>query len=331
MTLRAAVIGAGNIAQGFDNPQDEIVLTHVKGYQKSPAFKLVAIQDSDADKAQQAAKRWDIPLACRDEEELFAQEPEIISICTPDHTHQALLWKCLESPARMVFCEKPLCPNAADAARLVEAYAKAEKSLAVNYSRRWLPPIMALCPKSPEQFGRLLSARIKYYKGFYHNGSHLIDLLTAFTNPQLNNGAIVAALDDYQAADQTITAACALASPIGDFTLMIEGYDGRKMSPLELELVFEHKRFLLEELNGTRLTESSLCANSLYPDFFEFSTSHTKSIPTEQAMSNAMQNLAAHLNDGAPLASTGETALATLQLCQQIYSLNHLRSQGVLP
>lgn len=326
MTLRAAVIGAGNIAQGFDNPQDETVLTHVKGYQKNPAFELIAVQDSDADKAQQAAHRWNIPLACRDEEELFAQKPEVISICTPDHTHQPLLWKCLESPARLVFCEKPLCQDAADAARLVAAYAKAGKSLAVNYSRRWLPPIMALCPESPQQHGRLLSARIKYYKGFYHNGSHLIDLLTAFAKPQLKYGAIVAALDDCQAADQTITAACALASPVGDFTLMIEGYDGRKMSPLELELIFERKRFLLEELNGTQLTESSLCANALYPDFFEFSASHTKSIPTERAMSNAMQNLAAHLTDGTPLASTGETALATLRLCQQIYSLNHLRS-----
>lgn len=326
MTLRAAVIGAGNIAQGFDNPQDETILTHVKGYQKNPAFELVAIQDSDADKAQQAARRWNIPFACRNEAEVFAQKPDVISICTPDDTHQALLWKCLESSARLIFCEKPLCHDAADAARLVEAYAKAGKSLAVNYSRRWLPTIMALCPDSAQQYGRLLSARIKYYKGFFHNGSHLIDLLTAFATPQLKNGVIVAALDDYQATDQTITAACALASPSGDFTLMIEGYDGRKMSPLELELIFEHKRILLEELNGMRLTESSLCANSLYPDFFEFSASRTTAIAAEQAMGNAMRNLAAHCNDGADLASTGETALATLRLCQQIYSLNHLRS-----
>ncbi len=326
MILRAAVIGAGNIAQGFDNPQDETILTHVKGYQKNPAFELIAIQDSDTDKAQQAAQRWNIPLACRNEAELFAQEPDVISICTPDHTHQALLWKCLESSARLMFCEKPLCHDTADAARLVEAYAQAGKSLAVNYSRRWLPSIMELCAKSQEQYGRLLSARIKYYKGFFHNGSHLVDLLAAFATPQLKDGVIVAALNDYQTADQTITAACTLASPLGDFTLMIEGYDGRKMSPLELELIFEHKRILLEELNGTHLTESSLCANTLYPDFFEFSASRTTAIASEQAMGNAMRNIAAHCNNGAALASTGETALATLRLCRQIYSLNHLRS-----
>lgn len=326
MTLRAAVIGAGNIAQGFDNPQDETVLTHVKGYQKNPAFELVAIQDSDADKAQQAARRWNIPLACRNEDELFTQKPDVISICTPDHTHQALLWKCLESSARLVFCEKPLCHDPADAALLVEAYTKAGKSLAVNYSRRWLPTIMELCRESMEQYGRLLSARIKYYKGFFHNGSHLIDLLMAFASPQIKDGIIVAALDDYQAADQTISAACVIASPVGDFTLMIEGYDGRKMSPLELELIFERKRILLEELNGMRLTESSLCANSLYPDFFEFSASRTTAIAADQALGNAMRNIAGHCNDGAALASTGQTALATLRLCQQIYSLNHLRS-----
>lgn len=326
MPLRAAVIGAGNIAQGFDNPQDETILTHVKGYQRNPAFALVAILDRDADRAQQAARRWNIPHACREEKELFAHKPDVISICTPDHTHQALLWKCLESSARLVFCEKPLGQDIAEAARLVAAYAEAGKSLAVNYSRRWLPAIMALCPGSAQPYGRLLSARIKYYKGFFHNGSHLIDLLTAFAAPRLKDGVIVAALDDFQAADQTITAACALTSPLGDFTLMLEGYDGRKMSPLELELVFAHKRFLLEEVNGTRLTESSLCANTLYPDFFEFSASRTRAIPAEQAMANAMHNLAAHLNEGAPLASTGETALATLRLCRQIYSLNHLRS-----
>ena len=105
---------------------------------------------------------------------------------------------------------------------------------------------------------------------------------------------------------------------------MIEGYDGRKMSPLELELIFENRRIIIEEVNGTYLTVSKLCHNRLYPDFAEFSKSTTKKIHPEKAMPKALENLRANLQNGAALASTGESALTTLKLCKQIYALKQI-------
>lgn len=321
MTYPAIVIGAGRIAQGFDTVTGDTVLTHVKGYLRHPAFQPVGICDTDPGQAETAAARWGIATAAAEPAALFALSPAVVSICTPDATHAALLRQCLAAGARLVFCEKPLSLDVREAEAIVADYRARGALLAVNYSRRWLPELMAYRERvRAGEFGRVVSARIKYYGGFFHNGSHLLDLLAAFLEPVLETGSVLPG-GGADGPDRTISAACRLSSALGPFTLMIEGYQGGRMAPLELEIIFEEARLLVEELNGSWLTLARLKENETYPGFFEFSAKSRVRIAAETAMPNAIANLAAALNSGAPLASTGETALATLRLCQAIFSL----------
>lgn len=323
MTKTVLILGAGNIAHHYDSPEGPLVLTHAKAFTHHPDFSVIAICDNDPNRAEEAAVRWQIPHHGTNPKDLFSLRPSVISICTPDSTHAPLLWQCLEARPRLVFCEKPLSLNADEAEKIVSAYRQANIPLAINYSRRWLPEIMSLPERiKTGEFGKVVSARIKYYNGFLHNGSHLIDLINAFLQPVVTGGAILLAQETGNQ-DTVISAVCNCRSPFGNFPLMIEGYGGTAMAPLELEIIFANTRILIEEANGTWLTFSRLQSNTIYRDFYEFIECERTKVTPEAAMTNAVANLAKTLTEKKALASSGETALATLRFCSDILSLPH--------
>jgi predicted dehydrogenase len=323
MTETVLIIGAGNIAHRYDSPESPLVLTHAKAFTRHPDFSLIAICDNDPNRAKEAAILWQIPHHGANAKDFFSLHPSVISICTPDSTHAPLLWQCLEARPRLVFCEKPLSLNTAEAEKIVSAYRQADIPLAINYSRRWLPKIMSIPARiEAGEFGMVISARIKYYNGFLHNGSHLIDLINAFLRPQMMGGSILLAQNAGEQ-DMVISAACRCRSPFGEFPLMIEGYAGTHMAPFELEIILSNTRILIEEANGTWLTFFQLQSNTVYPDFHEFIECEKIKITPESAMANAVANIAKTLTEQKALASSGETAMETLQLCKNILSLPH--------
>jgi len=320
--FKVLIIGAGAIAQGFDSPESDRILTHIKGFSRHPSCEVVGICDAQLERAQEAAKRWGIANAASTPEELAHVKPDIISICTPDDTHEDYLRRALALKPSAVFCEKPLGYDVENVRDLVQEYKEAGVQLAVNYSRRWLPDIQALQRAiSAEWFGNIVSARVKYYKGFLHNCSHLLDVLTMLVQPEVVSTRIIKEIHDYTDDDPTISAACTMESSMGSFTLMIEGYDSRQMSPLELELVFERAKILLEECNGTQLTIARLQENSEYAGFWEFSDVEMRRIDGSHTMRNAVDAIVNALRGWADLVSTGESALDTLECCLDIKAL----------
>lgn len=325
--IRALVIGAGNIAHRFDSPDDEVILTHIKAYHRNPAFQLVGVCDTRIDEAKIAAERWNIPHYAATPEELQHLKPEVISICSPDNTHEDYLRRCLQlnTPPRLVFCEKPLATEIQAAEHLVQEYECRGIYLAVNYSRRWWAELQTVRQNIQAGiYGNIVSARLKYYKGLQHNASHLIDLIQFFLEPRLIDGVILQEIQDYTPDDPTVSFACTMDSPSGNFVLMGEGYDSRQMTPIELELTFEKQQILLSELDGTRLILASLRENALYPGFFEFSKQTRVTIDGSQAMRNAVIMIKHCVQSGEPLPSTGKSACETLDLCSRIMLLPRL-------
>ncbi len=319
------VCGAGNIAHRFDTLEGDDIFTHVKGFLRHGGFRVVAIIDEQPERAKEAAEVWNIPHYGRCLDDVRDVDYDLVSICTPDHTHAQYLQDVLALKPKLVLCEKPLSANIEEASALVELYQQHGVHLAINYSRRWLPDFQHLSAQALSgNFGKVVSARMKYYKGFLHNASHFVDLLSMFTKPEILGGVILHSVQDYTPDDLTISAAALMQSSIADgstFPVMIEGYDTRLMSPIELEIIFEKTAIKLEELNGSFLTVASLRENQTYPSFFEFSERTTSCIDASQAMREAVAAAYQTLRSGTALASTGETALETLRLCKRMQSL----------
>jgi predicted dehydrogenase len=105
--IRVGVLGAGAWARG----------AHLPGYRRDPRCRVVAVADTEIDRARQAAREFDVPDAVADPRELFRRDDiDVIDVCTPSHTHFELAWGALEA-GKHVLCEKPVAYDFRDTRR----------------------------------------------------------------------------------------------------------------------------------------------------------------------------------------------------------------------
>jgi predicted dehydrogenase len=184
MAYRAALLGCGKIGSEFsDDPKVRGVHSHAAAYADCPATTLVAVCDRDPAKVARCGERWGVAARYTEPERLLAAEqPEIVSVCTPDATHFELVRDAIETPGvRAVLSEKPLALRASDAAALVRLAAVRGVCLAVDYTRRYCERHARLRDwVRSGGLGAIQSVVGSYTKGLLHNGTHWIDLARFF-------------------------------------------------------------------------------------------------------------------------------------------------------
>jgi len=105
--VRVGVLGAGAWARA----------AHLPGYRRDPRCRVIAIADSEIDRARDAAREFDIPTATANARDLFQRDDiDLIDVCTPSHTHFDLAWSALEA-GKHVLCEKPVAYDYRDTRR----------------------------------------------------------------------------------------------------------------------------------------------------------------------------------------------------------------------
>ncbi|AHM59047.1 oxidoreductase domain-containing protein [Flammeovirgaceae bacterium 311] len=111
MKLNWGVLGVAKIAR-------EKVIPAMAG---SELYQVKGIASRKLEKAQEAAKKLDIPKAYGSYEELI-EDPDIHIIYNPlpNHLHYEYTLKCIEA-GKHVLCEKPLALQAEDVKKLIEA------------------------------------------------------------------------------------------------------------------------------------------------------------------------------------------------------------------
>jgi predicted dehydrogenase len=127
--LRWGIIGCGAVTEVKSGP----------AYQQTPGFVLHAVMRRDGAKAQDYAKRHQVPLWF-DNADALIQHPEIdaVYIATPPDSH--LFYALKVAAAGKICCvEKPMARSSAECAQMNAAFAKAGVPLFVAYYRRSLP------------------------------------------------------------------------------------------------------------------------------------------------------------------------------------------------
>jgi predicted dehydrogenase len=99
----------------------------------------VAIADPQLDLAREAARRFDIPVACADHRDLLTRDDiDLIDVCTPSHTHFDLAWAALEA-GKHVLCEKPVAYDFRDTRRAA-AFARSKRvKTKLGFTFRYAP------------------------------------------------------------------------------------------------------------------------------------------------------------------------------------------------
>src|SRR2546427_7420629 len=124
--LRCGVIGTG--AFGID---------HLNSLLHCPRAAAVAIAESNAERARDAADRFKIARSYSDYHDLLDQ-PDIdaVTIATPNHLHARIAIDALQA-RKHVLVEKPMALNAKEAAKIVEVARKMKRVLMVAQNFRF--------------------------------------------------------------------------------------------------------------------------------------------------------------------------------------------------
>jgi predicted dehydrogenase len=317
--LRALIVGCGRIAGGFDAARKdaaELPLTHAGAYTRDGRFEIAGCVEPDGDRRLAFMTRWGIPAGFRTIEEAKSSgiRFDVISICSPTHSHAHDLEVSLNIRPRLIFCEKPVTGSAAQTEQMIERCRKAEIPLAVNYTRRWDPSIADLkAGIEAQRWGRLRCAVGHYNKGLLNNGSHLLDLLVYLLGP-LRVVKAGKPVHDYTPEDPSVPAWLEAADELPVHLVCGHAAD---FALFELELVFSDAVITMEE-GGLFWRERRPVDSALFQGYRVLGESTRRPGGYELASLRSIDNIFRAIHEGHELASSGESAVAAQRLCEQV-------------
>ncbi|MHB0859627.1 MAG: Gfo/Idh/MocA family protein, partial [Anaerolineae bacterium] len=133
-SIGAALIGCGKVGH-----------THAQALQGLDESRLVAICSRSGDKARSFAERYGGTAYTDVAEMLRDPQVQMVTICTPQHTHAPLGLQCLEA-GKHVLLEKPMALDLKGCDALIAAADRAGVKLGMISQRRFYEPVQRVRP-----------------------------------------------------------------------------------------------------------------------------------------------------------------------------------------
>jgi predicted dehydrogenase/nucleoside-diphosphate-sugar epimerase len=125
--LDLAIVGCGAITEH----------AHLPAAAALPGLRVTALVDARRDRAAALARRWGVPQAAGDADEI-QERPDAVLIALPHHLHAPVSLGFLRQGVH-VLVEKPMALTVADCDAMIRAAGAARVQLAVGLVRRFLP------------------------------------------------------------------------------------------------------------------------------------------------------------------------------------------------
>jgi predicted dehydrogenase len=179
LPIKVSLIGLGNVGCKYDLADKSQSLTHASAISNDPRFELIAGVDQDSHSRAIFEDSYGVRAFPTIQELMAYSKPEIVTIATKTEDHVKNIKDLLEHRTiKLLLCEKPISKNAQELKELTRDLGLSEKIVLVNYQRRTeatANEVRALIKEN--KFGAYLSGSGLYSRGYYNNGSHMIDLL----------------------------------------------------------------------------------------------------------------------------------------------------------
>jgi predicted dehydrogenase/nucleoside-diphosphate-sugar epimerase len=127
--FRVGIVGAGYVSAH-----------HLRALKSIASVQVVGIADLDLDKAEAAAKAFNLPGAFRSVEELLASGVDVVHVLTPPSFHAEVSVQALQAGAH-VLVEKPMAETVEQCEQMMAAASSSGRTLGVVHSGR-LDPIV---------------------------------------------------------------------------------------------------------------------------------------------------------------------------------------------
>jgi predicted dehydrogenase len=316
MVYRAALIGCGKIGSEFsDDPLVKGIYSHAAAYTACSSTKLVAVCDTDPIKLDRCLRRWGVEAGYDSPGQLFIeQQPEIISICTPDNTHYEIIRAAILTPGiRAVLAEKPLALTLNEAAEITTLSEEHGVLLAVNYTRRYVQSHIRL-----REFihaggiGQIQTLGGYYTKGVMHNGTHWFDL-ARFLAGEVVAGLGINVRKDYSL-DPTLDAFLEFSCGASAF---LHGCDASRFTLFEMDLIGARGRVRIIE-SGHSFEIYQVVDSPYYTGYKALGRDDVLTGGLEDALLNAVEDLVDCLDKGGSPRCTGRDALIDLKIARAI-------------
>jgi predicted dehydrogenase len=179
--LSALVVGLGQVGMGYDLslPPDKYVLTHCRAFQQHAEYELIAGVDPDPERRRLFESHYDRPAYTDIGTAAASQQPAIVAVSVPTHTHCATVHSVLGAMApAAILCEKPLSYSIHDARSIADVCSASACMLFANYIRRSEPGVLEIRRRFDSGGIQGPVKGVAWYsKGLFNNGSHFFNLL----------------------------------------------------------------------------------------------------------------------------------------------------------
>jgi predicted dehydrogenase len=317
-SLAVLIVGCGNIAGGFDAARapDAAPFTHAGAFRRHGRYRLSACVDPDEARRMEFMRHWGVPNghSTMDAAVESGSRFDVVSICSPTDCHANDVRAALRLQPRLIFCEKPVTPSAAATAELVQACEEAGVFLAINHTRRWDPEVVRICSElASGAWGPVRTVVGLYNKGVLNNGSHMIDLLHHLLGPV----SVVATGDPVWDGLPDDPSVPAVLSGLNGIPIHLVCGHASDFALCELQIVTERGVLTMEE-GGLAWRERRVIESPHFGGYrtLDVGERHAGGYPS--AMLGAVSNIHEAVRGGAELASTGRSALAAQEVCEQI-------------
>jgi len=314
LSYSAAVIGLGQIGQGYDYNCDDssFISTHASGYLHHKSFALVGGADLDANRRQEFQKKYNKPTFADVHELMVETEPDVVSIAVPTHYHSDVFNEIIAHSPVAVVCEKPIADSLTEAEEMVTRARDRNCALVINYTRRFEPGANELKKKIRDGFfGEIYKGTVWYSKGLMNNGAHFIDLLMYFFGGAseiklINKGRYWEGTDPEPG----------FSIQFGEVEVIFLAGRQECFEINRLELIGTNGRI---EYGKGRIEYQLIKPDPVFSGYKILDDKKNK-IATDSMRYQlyVFEHLAQHLNDNLPLNSNGDTAIETLNVVEQI-------------
>jgi predicted dehydrogenase len=315
--LTAAVIGCGRIGAEFDtDPKRDYISTHAGSYAVSKDTELVAVCDTNRQKAIQCAERWGIKDVFKDAKKMMSEtRPELISICTPPGTHYPVLKEIIKYRPKAVFCEKPIASDVRQADKMIELCREHDIILQVDHQRRF-DELHTRIREAIEkrEFGRVQQVNFYYTAGIRNTGSHMFDLMRFFFKDVEWIEAFYAGPGEQKKKDPDLDGIIRFKD--GLFATF-QACDVKNYLLFEANIIFDKARIVLKN-SGFNLEYYRVKDSSFFSGYKELSRGKKpfNTIYKRNFMLNAVKELVSSVRGEKRTVSSGEDGRAALKMIE---------------
>ncbi len=318
MKLRAAIVGCGRIGSQYSqDARTPGIHSHAHAYRACANTELVAVCDTNRAQLKRCARRWRVPGQYVDLEDFLDEErPDLVSVCTPDATHDHVLRTVLRRAApRGVLVEKPLAMTAAQGRSIIRLARQVGTTLAVNYTRRYAENHFEVRNDvQGGRIGRLQALNGFYSKGTIHNGGHWFDL-ARFLAGEVKEVQAWNRLRE-PGPDPTLDVRMRLRNGPTAFLLSC---DHRAYALFEMDLVGTRGRIRITDA-GHEIERYTVGPSPRFAGYRSLRPTRRRPAAAPRALLSAVEDLARAVLRGARPRCTGEDGVAALAIAEAAHS-----------